>query len=292
MRTLPITPRALGIGVSTALLASALVLPGGQVSPAVAAPAPATTAVSSPDQPAWLVRVNHHRAQAGLHALLESRKLSRASRSHAVYMHRTGDFSHDERRGSPYRTKAGARAAAKGLISYGSKPARAVSSWMRGPFHALTLLRADVTHVGLGSSGRYVTLVVNGRPKVAGREVNWPGHGASTSLRSAVPESPDPRSGCGAAWQSRASDQLGLPIVTTWKKVPADVTAHVRRNGAQVPVCVLTPGTGGVSGLARLVLQKHRAVVLFPLDRLAPGDTYTAKVTSRGTTRDWNFTAT
>jgi hypothetical protein len=291
MRRIPLTPRLLGIGVSVGLIASALV-PAAPSSPVAAAPAPATAAVSTPDQPPWLVRVNHHRAQAGLHALLERRKLSRASRNHAVYMHRTGDFSHRERSGSPYRTKAGARAAAKGLISYGSSPADAVSMWMRGPFHALTLLRGDVTHVGLGSSGGYVTLMVNGRSKVAGREVSWPGHGASTSLRSAVPESPDPRSGCGAAWRSRAADRLGLPIVTTWKKVPAGVTARVRRDGAAVPVCVLTAATGGMNGLGRLMLRKHRAVVLVPLDRLEPGGTYTADVRSRGTTRTWNFTAT
>ena len=207
-------------------------------------------------------------------------------------MHRTGDFSHGERAGSPYRTRSGVRAGQRGLISFGRKPAGAVSSWMRGPFHALTLLRADVTRVGLGRSGRYVTLAVNGGlTGIGGRDLNWPGDGVRTSLRSAVPEFPDPRSGCGPAWRSKDPSRLGLPIITTWKKVPADVTAEVRRGGSDVPVCVLSGASAGVSEVARMVLRNHRAVVLFPLDRLERGHTYTARVRADDATRAWAFAA-
>lgn len=249
----------------------------------------------------WLGVVNAYRAMSNLAPLVENPTWSAEARSHSQYMLING-ITHEQNPANPGYTEGGDRAGRNGNVAtssnYFSTERRFVELWMTGPFHAIGVLRHDLTATGFGvarddNSPRWragATLdVLRGLNRSIPRRTTptlFPGDGATVSVDRFVAEFPDPVQLVG--WTGPA----GLPLIAM---LPDTVTtAQVSLTGPGGPLEVRAlhpgaPGSGSGSALARQVMASENAVVIVPRNQLAPGN-YTATVTSDGGSVTWSFT--
>jgi uncharacterized protein YkwD len=128
--------------------------PAGQGSPAACA------GQESTDYEAQVITlVNQARAQAGLPALTENPKLSKAAYVHSLDMACNSSLSHTGSDGSTWYTRVKAQGYQysyaseniyAGSPSYGGDPAGAMDWWMNSPVHKANILSTKVTEIGVG----------------------------------------------------------------------------------------------------------------------------------------------
>lgn len=281
----------------TAIIVVALALTNAGFAGSVTAH-PTNSVVADDD---WLGVVNAYRAMSNLGPVVENPTWSAEGEQHSRYMLVNG-ITHVQNPGNPGYTEGGDRAGRNGNVATSSNPnataRRFVELWMTGPFHAIGVLRHDLTTTGFGlardpNADRWrsgATLdVLRGLNRQLPRRTTatvFPGNGATVSVDRFVAEYPDPVTLVG--WTGPA----GLPLIAM---MPNPVsTAQATLTGPTGPVEVRSlhpgnPGTGPGADLARQVMASENAVVIVPRNILTPGR-YTATVTTDGGSITWTFT--
>ena len=274
------------LGLLGALLAAGL---------GIAAPGPAS-AVTDDD---WLGIVNTYRAMSGLAPVSANGTWSAEATAHSCYMLQNG-IAHDETPGRPGYTPGGDVAGNSGNVAVSSDvSARArkhIDLWMTGPFHAIGILRHNLTTSGFGlcadaagaawKSGATLDVIRgldSSRPRPTAPIV-FPGNGVTIPLDRFVTESPNPRDMCG--WRDDP-DGVGLPLIVMMPAGVSGASATLTGPNGPIPTCVLHAGNVS-DATARAILRADNAVVVLPQDVLAKG-AYSATVSSDGGSASWSF---
>jgi uncharacterized protein YkwD len=247
----------------------------------------------------WLTIVNTYRAMSGLAPVTANPGWSSEAQAHSCYMLQNG-ISHDEVPGNPGYTVGGDTAGNSGNVAVSSVVSATarnhIDLWMTGPFHAIGILRHNLTSSGFGlcAAGDTPTPwhsggtldVIRGidhsltRPSTP---IVFPGDGATVPLHSFITEFPNPMTLCG--WTGSA----GLPLIAM---MPDDVTsanATITGPNGPVPTCALHAGNTSADATARAILDGDNAVVVMPREVLADG-TYTVTVNTNSGNVTWSFT--
>jgi hypothetical protein len=278
----------IGTGLSVALVSEGLAATESPRRPALQ------------DVPGWLDYVNSIRAETGLPSLTEEVSWSEGIRKHAIYIVKTGEFTHYENPDSPWYTPEGDQAARSSNLGGGQNDKEAIDGWMQAPFHAVGILDPRLARTGFGTyppaSGHGVVAgidVIRGlgeMPASISFPIEWPADGSTTALSHHGGEWPSPLTAC-AGYSSPA----GLPLIVQMESPPA-IEGHSFRQGDEpLRHCVFdgstyTNSVRSEQDLARSILAGRNAVVLIPKEPLLPGRTYTASITSAGVETTWSFT--
>jgi hypothetical protein len=280
----------------------------GLVVAGLLAPAPASARYLPGDEPPaddWLTVVNYYRATAYLPPVTASDLLSRGAQLHAEYMVRNDSIGHSEDPTRPGYTVEGNTAAGSSNVAGGSQdatPRDMIEVWMRGPFHALGILRPGLKRVGFGiahdNSGLKTAAaldVIRGleAPGEVDYPISWPGNGTTQPISTYWGgEYPDPIAGCGY------SGPTGVPLIVQFAR-PVDVSAFslTDDHGNGLPACQYDGSSYRNSNadareLGRLLLAGNNAAVVVPRQPLVAGRTYTFSVTSNGVRSESTFTVT
>lgn len=249
-----------------------------------------------PQDSHWLTTVNYYREMSGLAPVVEDAAMSYGAYLHSCYMLYNG-ITHYESAGKPGYTAEGKAAGENGNVAVSSAygaPARShIELWMTGPFHAIGVLRPNLTSVGFGKCDNQATSpwrsgatldVLRGLAPDApiAEPILFPGHGTTTNLDRFIVESPDPLAFCG--WTGPA----GLPVIAMMPEaVTGGVSATITGPGGPLQTCALSQLN--TSGTAQGILGGDNAVVAIPRSPLAPG-TYTVTVTTQARVVTWSFT--
>lgn len=259
---------------------------------------PATAEASIADDD-WLGIVNAYRSMSGLDPVTANATWSAEAAAHSCYMLLNG-ISHDEVPGNPGYTPGGDIAGNSGNVAVSSAvtaDARDhIDLWMTGPFHAIGILRHNLTSTGFGlctdddtptvwHSGGTLDVIrgldlAQPRPSTP---ILFPGDGATVPLTRFITEYPDPMAMCG--WDGTA----GLPLIAM---LPDDVTsASATLEGPDGPIDTCVLHAGNVSdAIGKAILGGDDAVIVMPRAVLTDG-TYHAAVASDGGNVSWSFTA-
>ncbi|HZU59789.1 MAG TPA: CAP domain-containing protein [Solirubrobacteraceae bacterium] len=301
---------ALGLLLAVAgLSAVGLGLAGS--SPALASAQRAGTA-SAP--PAWLALINRYRSATGLKPVANNPAWDLGIKHHLRYLAKTpkkyftGAYAsaHTENPASPYYTADGAREAGYSDLALGgvSNDVQAIDVWLRAPFHAVGMLRAQLTQVALavnshtGYAGLDVIQGLNYGLPAATRPILFPGPGVTTNLLTYGGEEPSPLQTC--RWSQSAT--YGLPLILL---LPAAPAAHIHASvtGPQGTestgngkLCLVdehtfrtTDKVYGPTGAA--ILHSDHAAFLIPRQALSKGR-YSVSVRQSGRPGiDWSFSA-
>jgi hypothetical protein len=248
-----------------------------------------------PQNADWLTTVNYYRSMAGLAPVSENPTWSAGASNHSCYMLQNG-LSHDEVPGRPGYTASGDEAGNSGNIAVTSAfdaTARShVELWMTGPFHAIGVLRPNLTQVGFGKCDNPSTSpwrsaatldVLRGltsQPRPA-TPILFPGNGTTTGLDAFIAESPNPLDFCG--WSGSA----GLPVIAMMPEGVSSASAAMSGPNGPIETCRLF--AGNTSGTAKAILQGDNAVIVVPRNPLAQG-TYSVSVSTQARTVNWSFT--
>ena len=275
-------------GLVSGALALGLTVSTGAAS---ASPAPPFIPADAP----WLTTVNYYRAMAGVGAVAEDPAMSAGAYQHSCYMLQNG-IAHDEVPGRPGYTPEGDEAGNSGNVAvssaFGASSRSHIELWMTGPFHAIGVLRPQLTSVGFGKCDSQNTSpwrsgatldVLRGLGTASPRSepILFPGDGATTNLDRFIVETPDPLSFCG--WSGGA----GLPVIAMMPEgVTGNVSASITGPSGPLQTCAIS--RLNTSGTAQSILQGDNAVVAIPRNPLAPG-TYSVTVTTQARTVNWSF---
>lgn len=237
------------------------------------------------------------RAQAGLPLVRGFHgKLNRGCRLHNRYMSRTGEFGHAERRGSPYYTATGARAAMRSVFA---QPSRLPSeAWGETVYHRLSILQPRLRVSGFSAHAGFSCLqVLSGVSKSRAARTPqpalypWPANG-STGHTPLFPgyEAPDPMLDAPGAYQ------LGTPLTVAvngpwkhWQMTESGVASAtlVSDAGDSIPLSVSDRSSPNARYL-------QGGFALLPRRALSPHTWYTATASGRISNRgnSWPFTLT
>jgi hypothetical protein len=289
----------------TAVAVAVVVIAGLAIASQSAGPARAATSA-----PAWLATINYWRAATGLPPVTDNPAWDQGLQNHFIYLEKTparymtGQYAslHTENPASPYYTASGAKeAASSDLAQDVTTDLGALDEWLAAPFHAIGMLRPDLTQVALavghGYGGLDVISGLNGNFQQTA-PILYPGPGSTTSLLDFGGELPDPTQTCG--WQG---DEVGLPLIAMLVSSPSrSLSATLSRpsgateSSAAKTLCVVdqftfytTNTVYGATGLD--ILQGANAVLLIPRHPLVPGS-YAVSVSQPGQADiDWSFHA-
>jgi len=271
-----------------------------------------TTATPAPAQPAWLQRLNQHRASAGLPAVADNTEWSEGCRSHAQYMVKTGSIGHRQDPASAWARADGAACAATANVAAGGGTAplqapndsQVVDGWMAGPFHAVGILDPRLTQAAFG---RYDEAPPGGFHWAAALDVlrglnrsphnnlfpaMWPGPHAPTNLTQLGVEYPDPLTGC-HGYTLPAGTPL-LLLLGSGGPPPRVTSSQVTLDGQPLEHCTFseadyTNPDGSAQSLGRSILRERGAVVLVPRAPLQAGKRYQVRVTVGDQVFTWEF---
>lgn len=276
-------------------VALAIVLTGGLLLPTNAG---ASTVVADDD---WLGVVNAYRAMSNLGPLAENPTWSAEAELHSRYMLLNG-ITHVQNPANPGHTAGGDRAGRNGNVATSSNPnataRRFVELWMTGPFHAIGVLRHDLTTTGFGltrdpGAARWRSAATLDILRGLNRQLPprttptlFPGDGATVPVDRFVAEYPDPVTLVG--WTGAA----GLPLIAMMPNRVSTAQVSLTGPSGAIEVRALhpgAPGNGPGADLAGQVMASENAVVIVPRTVLARGR-YTATVTSDGGSVTWSFT--
>ena len=264
--------------------------------PLTTAHASATTS-SAAEVADALSSVNYYRAMAGLAPVTINDSLAPGARNHSCYMLLNG-MSHDESTTAAGYTVDGQYAGKHANIAVTSDASKSadgfVQLWMAAPFHAIGILRPNLTSVSYGSCTdpaaplawrKGATLdVLSGlgpRPSL-GAPIVWPGDGSTTKLDKFIVETPDPLAMCG--WSSGG----GLPVIAMMPEPAVNASATITGPNGALPVCALSAQNVS-DAAAKSILAGNNAVTVLPRNPLVPG-VYTVSVTTDARTVSWSFT--
>lgn len=288
-------------------------LPGGVRAVVPGAATPVLGQVSGTATPDWLSTINYWRQAAGLAAVSDQPAWDVGIQHHLTYLedtpasYRTGQYAsaHTENPQSPYYTSDGATEGGDSDLVLGGAVTNldAIDDWLTAPFHAIGMLRAQLTDVAFaedsaGYAGLDVIQGLDYNEPPATSPILFPGPGSTTTLPTASDgEAPDPLETCG--WQGMT---VGLPLIALLTQAPAaTLTASV--SGPSGPeststgdLCVVDTTTYhssdpvyGPTGAS--ILQNDKAVLLIPRAPLADG-TYSVDIKQPNQPDiKWSFTA-
>jgi hypothetical protein len=254
--------------------------------------------VKAVDDGDWLEIVNTYRTMSGLNPVVGNAVWAQEAVNHSCYM-LLNDIAHDEIPGRPGYTPGGDVAGNSGNVAVsGSTAANArshIDLWMTGPFHAIGILRHNLTTTAYGECESETTLrwksgatldvlrgLASGIPRPA-QPVVFPGNGSTVPLDRFVTESPNPVTLCG--WTGTA----GLPLIAMMPSTVRSANSSLVGPNGPVETCTLHGGNTGGNATAQAILNGDNAVVVMPRDVLADGQ-YTATVESDGGFATWTFT--
>jgi hypothetical protein len=258
-------------------------------------PAPASSS-STPD---WVSTINYWRQAAGLTAVSDQPAWDLGIQHHLTYLEntpasfRTGQYAsaHTENPSSPYYTSDGATEGGDSDLVLGgaNSDLDAINDWLTAPFHAIGMLRAQLTQVAFaedsaGYAGLDVLQGLDYNQPAATSPILFPGPGSTTTLLSAnTGEAPDPLETCG--WQGM---RVGLPLIALLPQAPATaLTASLSgptgpESTSNGSLCLVDEDTYhssdpvyGPTGAS--ILQNDKAVLLIPQAPLAAG-TYSVDI--------------
>jgi len=265
----------------------------------------------------WLSTLNSYRQSSGVNPVKENLRYTLASQHHADYLAMTAtDFQvgkyqnlHKENPESPYFSRDGATLGA-GVISWTEgKYASAVDQLMAAPFHAIGMLRENLSEVGFGtaiagekaySPNTRVTniSVLSGlRNRPRSKVIFFPGPNSTTHLNSFPGENPEPREACGTSFKNF----YGLPIFASLLHRPSEnLTARIQQpNGKTLArgsdLCIVTEknfvstdATYGPAG--KSIIRSENLVLIIPKSPLAEGR-YEVEIEEPGRPLvKWSFT--
>jgi hypothetical protein len=296
------------LGLGVALLAFA-----GPAAPRTATRSGRRALARHSGEPAWLNEINYWRKAAGLQPVADQPAWDLGIKHHLTYLEKTparyltGQYAsaHTENPASPYYTTDGAQEAASSDLAEGAActTTEALDIWLAAPFHAVGILRAQLTQVALAVEPRkcYAGLdVIRGldySQPAASTPIIYPGPGSTTDLLTFGGEEPDPTQTCG--WQGK---QVGLPLVVLLPQAPAQsVTASLKgptgtESTGNRHLCVVDESTYhssdpvyGPTGAE--ILKDDNAVFLIPRNPLRDGS-YSAMLQQPGEADiSWSFSA-
>lgn len=295
----------------TLALALVSLLPSGSAM----AREPLARSGSSGSTPAWLALINSYRGAAGLSPVANEPAWDLGIMHHLTYLVKTpsryftGPYAsaHTENPASPYYTPDGAREAGYSDLALGGagSPVEAIDGWLRSPFHAVGMLRAQLTKVALaddpatGYAGLDVIQGLDYSLPADPRPILFPGPGITTDLLTySGDELPDPLQTC--RWSDAST--YGLPLIALLPQAPgsplsATLTGpHGVESTANRQLCVVdehtyytTDSIYGPTG--REILQDDHAVFLIPRHALVSGR-YSVTIAQPGEANiDWSFAA-
>jgi hypothetical protein len=264
--------------------------------------------------PEWLSEINKYREAAGLAPVSEEPAWTPGLENHLTYLEDTpsefyaGPYVslHTENPASPYYTESGAREAGYSDLTEGDgrTPLQAIDAWWTAPFHAIGMLRPQLTKVELAdrpTSGDAALDVIQGidyaLPKPSA-PVLFPGPNVTTDLSQFNGgELPTPLETCG--WQTVGP--VGLPLIMLLPEPPStSLTASLTGPGGRMEssangeLCIVdedtyrsSDPTYGEDG--RAILAGENAVLLIPRNQLVNG-AYTVTAQQPGQSDiDWSF---
>jgi hypothetical protein len=254
------------------------------------------TASAGPSDHDWLRIVNTYRAMSGLAPVTANASWSDGGVKHSCYMLFNG-ISHDEIPGRPGYTVEGRAAGLNGNVAVSSSasasPRSHIDLWMTGPFHAIGILRHNLTQSGFGlcanentspwRSGATLEVLrgINSSLPRPSQPIVFPGREATIPLSRFVTETPNPVTLCG--WTGGA----GLPLIAMFPAGVSRATSSLTGPSGPVSTCTLHPGNTS-DPTAQGIMRSENAVVVVPRVGLEPGR-YTATVTSNGGNATWSF---
>ena len=289
-------PSAHGITrrLRTAVLAAGLAVSGGV---AGFSPFSAEVASASVADDDWLGIVNAYRAMSGLDPVTANATWSAEGAAHSCYMLQNG-IAHDEIPGNPGYTPGGDTAGNSGNVAVSSAvtaDARDhIDLWMTGPFHAIGILRHNLTESGFGLCAQEDTPTVwrsggtldvirgleFGRPRPS-TPIVFPGDGATVSLTRFITEFPDPMAMCG--WTGTA----GLPLIAMMPNDISTASATLTGPNGAIETCVLHENNV-TDNTAAAIMRGDNAVIVMPRVPLDDGS-YTASVSTDSGSTTWSF---
>jgi hypothetical protein len=235
---------------------------------------------------------------SGLNPVVGNSVWAQEAVNHSCYM-LLNDISHDEIPGRPGYTPGGDLAGNNGNVAVSGSTASNARShidlWMTGPFHAIGILRHNLTTTGYGECESEDTLrwksgatldVLRGLDASTPRPsqpIVFPGNGATVPLHRFITESPNPVTLCG--WTGAA----GLPLIAMMPSTVRVANASLVGPNGPIETCALHGGNSGGNATAQAILNADNAVVVMPRDVLVDG-LYTATVESDGGVASWSFT--
>jgi hypothetical protein len=261
-----------------------------------------------------VAEINRYRTASGLGAVTDQRAWDVGLRHHLTYLEKTppqyftGQYRslHTENPASPYYTPGGAREAGQSDLDEGGahSPVEAIDLWLAAPFHAIGMLRPQLTQVALADDARtgFAALdVIRGldyNVPQATAPIVFPGPGITTDLLTFGGESPSPLETCG--WSSRSS--VGLPLILLLPQPPSEsITATLTgptglESSGDGTLCVVdeydyhsSDPIYGPTGAS--ILKGDNAVLLIPRRPLRPG-AYSVDVEQSGlAATTWSFAA-
>ena len=266
--------------------------------PFTATHAGATTTTSAPAEVAdALASVNYYRAMAGLPEVTINDSLAPGARNHSCYMLLNG-MSHDEVATAAGYTIDGQYAGKHANIAVTSDANKSadgfVQLWMAAPFHAVGVLRPNLTSVSYGSctdpnaplawhKGATLDVLSGlGPKKPIDAPIVWPGNGSTTKLDKFIVETPDPLAMCG--WSSGG----GLPVIAMMPEPAVNVSATMTGPTGALQVCALS-SQNVTDAAAKSILAGNNAITVMPRNPMVPG-VYTVTVTTDARTVTWSFT--
>ena len=305
-RPLAVLVAAVALVSGTALTAAAAPPSGGSHAGRTAGP------TSSGD---WLGEINLYRAAAGLAPVSNNADWDQGITNHLAYLAHTdpalmtGQYAsaHTENPASPYYTDSGAQEGAASNLFMGAvgyTPVQFVDGWLAAPFHAIGILRPDLTQVAFaydpvtGDAGLDVISGLDQSEPLPTAPTLFPGNGMTTYLDGYGGELPDPVESC--SWPSTV--QPGLPLIALLPSAPTQgLTATLTgpdgtMSTANGQLCAVDADTYhssdpvyGPTGLQ--ILQGDNAVLLIPQTPLTWGR-YTADIQQAGQPDvSWSFIA-
>jgi hypothetical protein len=263
------------------------------------------TMVATGPQPAeavansdWLGIVNTYRQMSGLSPVTARSDWSAEAVAHSCYMLQNG-ISHDEIPGYPGYTPGGDIAGNSGNVAVSSSVSATarnhIDLWMTGPFHAIGIMRHNLTQSAFGLCAQENTPtpwrsggtldVIRGldysKPRPSTPTL-FPGNGATVPLNSFITEYPNPMTMCN--W----TGQAGLPLFALMPSTVTSANSTLVGPNGPIETCTLRKGNTN-DATADAILGGDNAVVIMPRQVLTNG-TYTATINSNGGNVTWSFT--
>jgi hypothetical protein len=279
----PVRWRALGIALWGVLLL-------GLITAATAQRAAAQ------DDSDWLGRINEIRIASGLAPVVDEPIWSAGILAHLEYEahtpagYFTGEYqsAHTENPESPYYSEAGAKEAGSSDLGSGSSNVAAIDQWLGAPFHAIGMLRPNLTKVAFGrnAGGAAGLDVISGLGEwwaVPPQQVLFPGAGSTIDLSRFLGEAPSPIETCEAEHPGADYGSPGLPLIALLTEPPSpNLSATLMRpDGTRVTssgpdLCVVTEHSFVTSDqiygpTGRAILSGDAAVFVIAREPLVEG---------------------
>ena len=264
----------------------------------------------------WLETLNKYRQDSGVPLVQEKKYYSRGAQKHADYLSLTpknffkGKYLnlHLENPASPFYSKLGATVGLGNIAWQYDQTLSSIDNLITLPFHAIGLLRENLTQVGFGSAlvkaegyypGTRVTDIavlkgISSRPRT--KPILFPGANATVTVNKFEGENPEPREACGKNYQKFQ----GLPIFVSLlhnpsRKIEVKLTwrnGNVLKEGSQL--CVVTENnfitTDKIYGPAgKQTIRQENLVLIIPKAPLSEG-IYRVEIYEPGRKKiQWSF---